>query len=71
MSTLGWIHTIAATAAEVTSRLPGTENDFGWVVAITSVSVMAIGAYLIQRYMPRAINGTPVRFRRTWRIDAG
>lgn len=65
-----YVGLVAATAAEITSRLPGTENNFGTVVAITSLLVMGVGGYLIQRYMPRAINGTPVRFRRTLRSDA-
>ena len=55
---------VAATAAEITSRIPGTNDYFGLVVALTSVLVMGIGGYLIQRNMPKSINRTPARFRR-------
>lgn len=56
---------VAATAAEITSRLPGTDDAFGLVVAGTSIVVMGIGIYLIQRNLPQSINRTPVRVRGT------
>ncbi len=46
---------VAATAAEVTSRIPGTEDAFGLVVGITSALVIGIGGFLIQRNLPRSI----------------
>lgn len=55
---------VAATAAEVTSRIPGTEDSFGLVVAGTSILVMGIGAYLIGRSMPKSIRRTSARFHR-------
>ncbi len=55
---------VAATAAEITSRLPGTDDSFGLVVAGTSIVVMGVGIYLILRYMPQSINRTPARFQR-------
>jgi uncharacterized membrane protein len=59
-----YVGLVAATAAEITSRLPGTENAFGAVVASTSILVIAVGVYLIRRYLPQSINRTPARFRR-------
>ena len=55
---------VAATAAEITSRLPGTEESFGLVVAGTSIAVMFIGGVLIQRFTPMSIRHTPARFHR-------
>ncbi len=55
---------VAATAAEVTSRIPGTEAMFGLVVGVTSALVIGIGAALIHRHLPQSINRTPARFRR-------
>lgn len=61
---------VAATAAEIMSRMPGTENSFGLVVAATSALVMAIGGYLIQRYLPRSIKRSPARFHRATYTNA-
>ena len=55
---------VAATAAEVTSRIPGTEDSFGLVVAGTSILVMMVGGYLINRSLPNSVRRTPARFRR-------
>lgn len=60
MSTLGWIHTVFGLVA----LLPGTEDAFGAVVAGTTIVVVAAGAYLIRRYLPRTITRVPARFRR-------
>lgn len=51
----------AATAAEVTSRIPGTEDIFGLVVGVTSALVIGIGAALIHRSLPRSIRRTLAR----------
>ncbi len=58
-----YVGLVAATFSEITSRIPGTENAFGAVVAGTSILVIAVGSYLIQHYLPRSINRTPARFR--------
>ncbi len=50
-----YVGLVAATAAEVTSRIPGTEAAFGLVVGLTSALVISIGAILIQRNLPRSI----------------
>lgn len=55
---------VAATAAEITSRLPGTEEHFGLVVGGTSIVVIFIGGLLIQRFTPTSVRRTPARFRR-------
>jgi uncharacterized membrane protein len=52
---------VAATAAEVTSRIPGTEDIFGLVVGVTSALVIGIGAALIHRSLPRSIRRTLAR----------
>jgi uncharacterized membrane protein len=54
-----YVGLVAATAAEIASRLPGTESLFGPVVAATSALVIAIGAYLIHRYLPRSLHRVP------------
>jgi uncharacterized membrane protein len=53
-----YVGLVAATAAEVTSRIPGTEEMFGLVVGGTSALVIGIGALLIQRTLPRTIRRT-------------
>jgi uncharacterized membrane protein len=50
---MSFIGLVAATAAEMTSRIPGTEDVFGLVVAGTSALIMGVGAILMGRYMPR------------------
>ena len=57
-----YVGLVAATAAEITSRLPGTEASFGLVVAGTSVVIMVVGGLLIQRFTPASIRQTPGRF---------
>ena len=71
MNTLGLIHMLfgvvallAATASEITSRLPGTEENFGLIVAGTSIAVMVIGGILIQRFTPTSIRRLPARVQR-------
>lgn len=51
----------AATAAEVTSRIPGTEDIFGLIVGVTSALVIGVGAALIHRSLPRSIRRTLAR----------
>lgn len=55
---------VAATAAEITSRIPGTADYFGLVVGITTALVIGIGATLIHRNLPQSISRTPTRFQR-------
>lgn len=64
-----YVGLVAATAAEITSRIPGTEDSFGLVVGLTSALIMAIGGYLIQRYTPKSISRTPARFRRDAQVS--
>lgn len=59
-----YVGLVAATAAEITSRIPGAEAFFGPVVTLTSALVMGIGAFLIQRSLPKSVSRTPARFRR-------
>ncbi|GJM40669.1 MAG: hypothetical protein DHS20C20_09510 [Ardenticatenaceae bacterium] len=59
-----YVGLVAATAAEIASRLPGTEESFGLVVGGTSFVVIFIGGLLIQRFTPTSIRQTPARFRR-------
>ena len=57
-----YVGLVAATAAEITSRIPGTEASFGLVVGGTSVVIMVVGGLLIQRFTPASIRQTPSRF---------
>lgn len=57
-----YVGLVAAMLAEITSRIPGTENAFGAVVSGTTLFVLAVGIYLIRRYLPRSINRAPARF---------
>lgn len=57
-----YVGLVAATAAEITSRIPGTEESFGLVVAGTSVVVIVIGGLLIQRFTPASIGRAPSHF---------
>lgn len=58
-----YVGLVAAFFAEITSRLPGTEQSFGPVVTITSVIINVIGFYFIMRYLPKIDKGLPARFR--------
>ncbi|MCA9967175.1 MAG: DUF2306 domain-containing protein [Anaerolineales bacterium] len=58
-----YIGLVAATAAEITSRLPGTENIFGPVVAGTTILIIGVGVYLIRRCLPQSLSQTPARLR--------
>ena len=49
---------VAATAAEITSRLPGTENLFGPVVGLTSALIIAVGGYIIHITLPASVRRT-------------
>ena len=46
-----YVGLVAAFAAEITSRLPGTEDSFGLVVGVTSAVVNIVGFALIVRYL--------------------
>jgi hypothetical protein len=56
---------VAATAAEITSRIPAFEEAFGPVVGLTSAVVIAIGAALMHRNMPLILRRTPARFQQS------
>lgn len=60
-----YIGLVAATAAEITSRIPGTEDSFGLVVAGTSATIIGIGSLLLRRSLPASIRRTPQQARRT------
>lgn len=57
-----YVGLIAATAAEISSRLPGTEESFGLVVATTSALIMITGGILIHKLTPLALRQTSPRF---------
>lgn len=59
-----YVGLVAAFFAEITSRLPGTEQSFGPVVTITSVIINAIGFYVILTYLPKIGSRVPARFRK-------
>ena len=59
-----YVGLVAAFFAEITSRLPGTEQSFGQVVTITSVIVNAIGFFVIFYYLPKIDKNLPGRFQR-------
>jgi len=59
-----YVGLVAAFAAEITSRLPGTENSFGLVVGITSALIIGVGAALIHRSLPQSIRRASARFQR-------
>lgn len=61
--TVSFIGLVAATAAEITSRIPGLEGAFGLVVGATSGLIIGIGAALIRRYLPQSIRRTPAHHR--------
>ena len=59
-----YVGLVAAAGSEVTSRIPGTDEIFGLVVSATTVLIIGIGVFVIQRNLPKAIEGAPSRFRR-------
>jgi len=60
-----YVGLVAATAAEITSRLPGGWNSFSATVTGISIAVViGVGVFLIRTKLPKAIGGTPARFRR-------
>lgn len=60
-----YVGLVAATTAEITSRLPGGWNSFSaTVTAITIAVVIGAGVFLIRTKLPKAIGGTLARFRR-------
>jgi uncharacterized membrane protein len=65
---ISFIGLVAATAAEITSRIPGLEEDFGLVVGITSALVIGVGAVMMRRNLPQSIRRTPARFQKTSKI---
>lgn len=50
-----YVGLVAATASEITSRIPGTEAYFGLVVGLTTAGIIAVGAVLIHFTLPRSI----------------
>jgi uncharacterized membrane protein len=59
-----YVGLVAAAGAEVTSRIPGTEELFGLIVGITTALIIGIGISLIRRNLPNTIGRTPARFRK-------
>ena len=59
---ISYIGLVAATAAEITSRIPGLEDVFGLVVGGTSALIIGVGAALIRRFLPQSIRRAPARF---------
>jgi uncharacterized membrane protein len=65
---ISFIGLVAATSAEITSRIPGLEDAFGPVVGLTSVLVIGIGMALMFRNLPQSIRRAPARFQRASKI---
>ena len=65
---ISFIGLVAATASEITSRIPGLENGFGPVVGLTSALIIGIGMVLLFRNLPQSIRRAPVRFQRASKI---
>jgi uncharacterized membrane protein len=63
--TMSFIGLVAATAAEITSRIPGTEGAFGLVVGGTSAAIIGAGALLMRRSLPGSMRRTPHQVRQT------
>lgn len=59
---ISFIGLVAATSAEITSRIPGLEDAFGPVVGLTSALVIWIGMALMYRNLPRSIRHIPTGF---------
>ena len=60
-----YIGLVAATAAEITSRVPGLEENFGLVVGLTSALIIGTGAALLYRNLPGNIRRTRSQFPRS------
>jgi uncharacterized membrane protein len=56
-----YVGLVAALAAEITTRLPGTEAHFGLVVGGTSALVIGVGAALINRNIAQRIRRSSIR----------
>ena len=65
---ISFIGLVAATSAEITSRIPGLEEAFGPVVGLTSALVIGIGMALLFRNLPQSIRRTPARFQNASKI---
>jgi len=59
---MSFIGLVAATAAEITSRIPGMEDAFGLVVGGTSALIIGIGTALMYRNLPQSFRRIPARF---------
>ena len=58
-----YVGLVAATAAEITSRLPGGWNSFSaTVTGITIAVAVGAGVYLIRTKLPKSISSTPHYF---------
>lgn len=65
---ISFIGLVAATSAEITSRIPGLEEAFGPVVGLTSALVIVIGMVLLFRNLPKSVRRTPARFQNALKI---
>lgn len=62
---VSFIGLVAATSAEITSRIPGLESAFGLVVGGTSALVIGIGMALMYHKLPQSIHRTSARFQKS------
>jgi uncharacterized membrane protein len=65
-----YVGLVAAFAAEITSRLPGTEDNFGLVVGVTTALVIGVGATLIHLNLPQSIRRAPARFPKALSVES-
>ncbi|MCP5096641.1 MAG: DUF2306 domain-containing protein [Chloroflexi bacterium] len=60
-----YVGLVAATASEVTSRLPGGWESFsGSVTAVTTIVITVVGMMLISRNLQKSVKRTPSRFQK-------
>lgn len=62
---ISFIGLVAAMASEITSRIPGLEDNFGLVVGLTSVLIIGVGMVLLFRNLPISLRRTPARFQKS------
>ncbi len=65
---ISFIGLVAATAAEISSRIPFLQDVFGPVVGITSALVIGVGMALMYHNLPKSIHNTPARIEKASKI---